>query len=730
MRLVSYPYKSEMARLVETFSSAIGYIHWFIQDQEKMDIKNKVHQAENTGTLITKVEELERQLAEAKAALFQQTVPGSSDFGSLYSGNQHHSIPASEEHTWQQYHQALSLLPEFLVIYDRNLQIQFVNQAVTEATHRPASDFLGKIDREAWSSQNYIAWQAALQAAFETGQEQSAEIHYRTEDGQKAFRKAIIIPLTDAFGSVNGVMGITENLTKSERAEQARQDVLTLLKGLTEGTINLVAAVDTNLCYTWINKAYREEFEQIFGCKITAGDSLIEALAHLPEDQENAVKLWNKALIGEKISVTGEFGDYTRERKRYEMCFSPIYDQRGSIVGAGEIATDITERVSAEEALHESEERFRFVIENSLDVAYRRNLQTDCYDYMSPVVEQVLGFTAEEMNSMTFEEISARIHSDDIVATDTILSQSIESGKGKLEYRFLTKAGEYHWLADHISLVKDKNGQPLYRSGILRDITDKKAIEQALRDMNKSLEERVRERTEALRAEIEERKQIEAELIEIRKFSIDSVEEERLQLSHEVHDGPMQELYALSYDIAQLDVEMNPDQIEAVYKELQDRILEINNSLRQISRGMRPPVLDQFGLEKAIRDYIGSALREDQDLQVRLELTSDKDRLDSRVRLALFRILQTAFGNILRHSEASLAEVRLQFKESPENTVVLEIEDHGKGFKVPERWIKLVRKGHLGLVGANERAQNIGGQLQIISSPGQGTLIRVTAPAQ
>jgi PAS domain S-box-containing protein len=140
------------------------------------------------------------------------------------------------------------------------------------------------------------------------------------------------------------------------------------------------------------------------------------------------------------------------------------------------------------EALQESErsvkeiaDRFKAVLENSLDVAYRRDLKENRYDYMSPVVEQVLGFSVDEMVNMNFQETLSRIHPDDLPVLEKELVQAADEGKGKLEYRFKCKDGQYRWLADYITVSKDSEGQPLYRTGILRDVTDQVRADQALR---------------------------------------------------------------------------------------------------------------------------------------------------------------------------------------------------------------------------------------------------------
>jgi two-component system, NarL family, sensor histidine kinase UhpB len=108
-----------------------------------------------------------------------------------------------------------------------------------------------------------------------------------------------------------------------------------------------------------------------------------------------------------------------------------------------------------------------------------------------------------------------------------------------------------------------------------------------------------------------------------------------------------------------------------------------------------------------------------------LDLDADQSALPERVRLTLFRIYQQGLMNIVRHARASQVDVRLKLNG---RLVTLEVQDNGCGFDVPKRWINFARRGHMGLVGAAERAEAAGGVLEVVSQPSQGTLIRVQVP--
>jgi signal transduction histidine kinase len=103
----------------------------------------------------------------------------------------------------------------------------------------------------------------------------------------------------------------------------------------------------------------------------------------------------------------------------------------------------------------------------------------------------------------------------------------------------------------------------------------------------------------------------------------------------------------------------------------------------------------------------------------------DQTLLAELLRLCLFTVYQTALANVIRHSQARNVSVKFWFDEEK---VFLEIQDDGKGFEVPKRLQKLAAQGHYGLAGAADRAEAIGGILEVTSAPGQGTLLRVIAP--
>jgi PAS domain S-box-containing protein len=225
--------------------------------------------------------------------------------------------------------------------------------------------------------------------------------------------------------------------------------------------------------------------------------------------------------------------------------------------------------------------------------------------------------------------------------------------------------------------------------------------------------------------DITENRRLQTETEELKSRLLDAAESERLQLAQELHDGPMQELYAMTYALEALRPELTGESGAAILGELKDHLLGVIHSLRGMAGEMRPPALAPYGLERAIRSHAETVERSAPDLQLELHLDEDGQTLSERKRLALYRIYQVALNNIVRHAGATQVLVRLKLEAEQ---VRLEVRDNGRGFRVPTRWIELARQGHMGLVGAFERTEALGGQFSVTSQPGQGTQICVVLP--
>lgn len=200
-------------------------------------------------------------------------------------------------------------------------------------------------------------------------------------------------------------------------------------------------------------------------------------------------------------------------------------------------------------------------------------------------------------------------------------------------------------------------------------------------------------------------------------------EEQRLRLSRELHDEPLQVLMHLSRRLAMIAEDpVAPENLEETLLELRQHVLDAASGLRGIVTGLRPPALDQLGLVPALKSFCADF--EDQTgLLVTIEVTGTPLRLPSEVELGAFRIVQESASNVMRHANAAALKVLVCFGTDALN---LEISDNGQGFE-PDKLDEHAGE-HLGVVGMRERARLLGGHLELRSSKEGGTVVAATIP--
>ena len=200
-------------------------------------------------------------------------------------------------------------------------------------------------------------------------------------------------------------------------------------------------------------------------------------------------------------------------------------------------------------------------------------------------------------------------------------------------------------------------------------------------------------------------------------------EEERLRLARELHDETIQSVIALKQRV-QLAEKLSMDRRgKQALQELEDLAEQTIGNLRRIIRALRPIYLEDLGLVTALE----MLARETQSLPVEFQCLGTEQRLERNMELALYRIAQEALSNVVRHAQAGSARLYIHFSEEG---IELGISDDGTGFSVPDSPSDFAYHGHFGLLGMQERAELIGGRLEVGSGAGSGTRITIRIPVK
>jgi signal transduction histidine kinase len=198
-------------------------------------------------------------------------------------------------------------------------------------------------------------------------------------------------------------------------------------------------------------------------------------------------------------------------------------------------------------------------------------------------------------------------------------------------------------------------------------------------------------------------------------------EEEARRIAHALHDEAGQLLASLHVTLDEL-ASQAPAQ-DAIFRRLRAVLDRVEAQLRRLSHELRPTILDDLGLQPAL-EWLAQGLAERRGLAVTVE--GPDCRLAPEVETALYRIVQEALTNALRHARPRRIAVGVR-EEGPHIRAV--IRDDGQGFDVAAAWAERGDRG-LGLIGMRERAEALGGRLEVRSTPGEGTEVCVLVPRE
>jgi signal transduction histidine kinase len=276
-----------------------------------------------------------------------------------------------------------------------------------------------------------------------------------------------------------------------------------------------------------------------------------------------------------------------------------------------------------------------------------------------------------------------------------------------------------------VSPVRDDAGRVIGASNTARDISERKRVERALKELADTLETKVQFRTAELWRRNQELHEQSKRLRELSRQLLETQDQERRHIARELHDSAGQTLAAIAMNLAQMvrKTEKSAPDIAAQAAETEQLARHLTREIRTTSYLLHPPLLDEAGLVPALSCYI-DGLQTRSQLDVALSVPKDLGRLPEALELVIFRVVQECLTNVYRHSGSKTAAIRIDAQ--PEG-VFVEIEDQGKGMS-PELLTEMQTDGAgVGLRGIRERVRHLNGEVTIESSAA-GTTVRATLP--
>lgn len=492
-----------------------------------------------------------------------------------------------------------------------------------------------------------------------------------------------------ANGRAYWMLGMAVDITDRKRAEEKLREGEERLAAIIATAMDAIIVIDQEQKIVLFNTAA----EKMFGCQ---ADEVIETtIARLIPVRFYHEHIGNIFRFGDDGVTNYKMGpDYGLWGLRTTGEEFPIEASISQIETAGKklftvIIRDVTESRRAQEALRESEERFRLVA-NTAPVLIWMSGPDKLRNYFN---QPWLEFTGRSIEAELGDGWTEGVHLEDLsICLGTYTSAFDRRESFKMQYRLRRNDGEYRWVSDIGVPRFNPDGAFAGYIGSCVDITERRMVEEALASLSGRL--------------------------------IDAQEEERKRIAREIHDDYTQRLALLAMGLEGLAEEVGDSPVgaaETLY-EFWTQITELGADLHSLSHRLHSSTLESLGLVAGVKAFCQEFAMQ-QEIQVDFVHENIPRGIPEDVSLGLFRITQEALRNVKRHSGAERAEVHLKLTGG---NLHLSISDRGKGFDVND----LSTRNGIGIRSMEERLRSLGGHLEIESRPMEGTRIDAWLPSK
>ena len=546
----------------------------------------------------------------------------------------------------------------------------FLNRTFREYTGLSSEEGLGWGWMNAFHPEDRLLdeWRAALAA----GKPFEKEVRLRRADGQYHWFLTRAVPLRDEHGNIENWYGTSSDIEDLKRAEDRARLIINTIP-MMAWSVRADGAVD------FVNQRWLDYTGLTLEEEIESPNRAVH-----PEDLPRIMKKWL-----EDMAVGDSFEDELRlqradgEYRWFLVRTDPLRDQQGNVVKWYGLSIDIEERKRAESQ--------SWTLLDAIPQQIWSGTPDGRLDYCNERWRSYAGLALEELQGNGWQSM---LHPDDRDRVLKAWQESVTNGTPyEQEERHRRVDGKYRWFLARGVPLHDSEGRIVRWYGTNTDIEDRKQAEEELRLLS-------------------------GQLLLLQ-------DEERRRIARDLHDSTGQDLVALSTTLSQFhaSIPSSSRKLRKLASQCQALADQCIRDVRTLSYLLHPPMLDESGLDDAIRHY-ASGFTQRTGIDVQLEMSPRLGRMNPDVELALFRVVQESLTNIQRHSGSPLAKIRI---ERDFGKITLEISDKGTGIsgRLRKRNGKLSFGVGVGIPSMHERVKLIGGKLDIESSS-SGTTVRVT----
>ncbi|MDM8000770.1 MAG: PAS domain S-box protein [Dehalococcoidia bacterium] len=396
-----------------------------------------------------------------------------------------------------------------IAVFDLSGTLMRVNRRILEVGGYSADEIIGRSFRELdmFPAKDIAKMESAFAPLLSGMDAPPLELEVTTKPGQKLILEVRVSPLKmrgDVVGSIAVVRDITERKRTQEELQRREQE----FRALAENATDVVARYDRAKRHLYINRAV----ERLTG--IPRSEFIGKTNGELGAPKE-LVRLWEEA--GEAVFVTGQERVIEYEMPtvsghgHFEAHLTPEFGPDGSVQSVLVVSREITDRKHAEEALSESEKRYRLLAENVTDVIWVTDVNLHPV-YVSPSIERLLGYRAEESRFRGLDDAldpsSARKVRDilaELMADEGVGRGGSRDLRGAVELGLRRRDGTTVWVDTTVTVMRDLSGHPVQFLGVLRDVTEKKRAEEQVHQSYEKLERALEGTIQAIRAMVDMR---------------------------------------------------------------------------------------------------------------------------------------------------------------------------------------------------------------------------------